>query len=118
MELEDLTEYDFANKYLDGWEHWQNIASASWFKDLAARWREELHLKISARALNRIKQEAQGKTRDSLMANKYLLEKGWVPKEAKATKGRPSRDQIKQAANEQALAEKELDEHFNRIQLN
>jgi hypothetical protein len=81
MAMEDLTEYEFANKYLEGWEHWVMLTNCAWFKPYVERWRKELDLKIKARYLKGIKQEAASGSRNALGAMKYLLERGWEPKE-------------------------------------
>jgi hypothetical protein len=115
MELEDLTEYEFANKYLDGWEHWEMLCKCDWFKPYVERWRKELHLKISARALRKIKAEAQTTSREAVNCAKYLLEKGWVPKEQR---GRPSKQEVEKEKKRIIELEGSLDEDFKRIIVN
>jgi hypothetical protein len=115
MEEEDLTEYNFATKYLNGWSHWQEISNATWFKEYAKRWREELYLKVAARALNQIKALSKSSSRDAFQAQRYLIEKGWVPKEEKNTKGRPSKEQVQQEAKRQAQDQKQLNDDFARL---
>lgn len=117
MAEEDLTEYEFANKHLDSWDHWCKLKECSWFQPYLERWREELFLKIQARSLKNIKTLAKGQTRDAFAASKYLLEKGWEPKE-KNTKGRPTKDAIKMEASRMAEEEKIHSEAAKRIQLN
>lgn len=108
MDMEDLTEYEFANTYLDGWEHWENLCECDWFKPYAARWRKELDLKIKARALKSIKVKALEDGRDGIDAMKYLLERKWEPKPVgKSGAGRPSKDEIK--AKAQDLFDNELE---------
>lgn len=117
MEMEDLTEYEFANKYLDGWEHWKMIDDAYWMKDIVKRWREELYLKIAARALNGIKTISRTNTRDAMAAQRYLIEKGWIPKDEKEKRGRPSKEDIKKEAQRQVLNDRQLKEDMDRIGL-
>lgn len=86
MEADDVTEYVFANTYLDGWEHWQMLCECAWFKPYVARWRQELDLRMKARALAAIRSEARSGSRNAFAANKYLMERGWEPKDAKKLK--------------------------------
>jgi len=86
MAMDDPTEYEFAMKYFDGWEHWQMITKASWFKPYVVRWREELRLREAAKRIRAIREEADEGSRNSLQALKYLLERGWEPKETKKTR--------------------------------
>ena len=51
LEEGDVTEYQFANKYLLGWEHWKKITeNLAIFKHIRS-WREELELRIRSEAL-------------------------------------------------------------------
>jgi len=101
MEMEDPTEYDFANRYLDSYEHWEILCSLSWFAPYAERWRKELDLKLRARALANVKEIAADQANKACFsANRFLLEGGWRPKEAGGKVGRPSKESIKAAAEE------------------
>lgn len=111
----DLTEYEFANKYLDSWEHWKMLCECTWFKPYLERWREELYLKEAAKALRQIKALSKSSSRDAFQAQRYLLEKGWMPKEEKAKRGRPSQDEVKKAAKEIATDESRILEDLKRI---
>jgi hypothetical protein len=95
MEMSDPTEYRFATTYLSDWQHWLILQKLHWFAPIVERWREELQLKIAADALTRILAEAQSDRREAFAANKYLLEKGWQPKDKV---GRPSKEAIKREA--------------------
>lgn len=99
MATYDPTEYTFATSYLQDWEHWLQLCECSWFKDYVQRWRQELSLKIASTALTRIIAEAGSDRREAFSANKYLLEKGWVPKD-KDSVGRPSKEAIRRKAHE------------------
>ena len=71
---------------------------------------------MKSKALARIKSEAKTNSKESFMANRYLIEKGWEPKEAqKAGRGRPSKDEIKKAANEIAATQDRISGDFDRI---
>jgi hypothetical protein len=89
MEEGDLTEYIFANKYLEDWNHWQRLCNCNWFKkDYLPRWRKELELKVKAEALNNIRFESRSNSKNAFAANKYLFERGVVLSEAEKTKTR------------------------------
>jgi hypothetical protein len=117
METGDLTEYNFASKYLDGLPHWQELAGQDWFKGYAAAWRSELELRVRASALAAI--EAVAKDPDhvsSFQANRYLLEANW--KADKATKrGRPTSDEVKAEITAQAASLTQINKDAERIGL-
>lgn len=115
MEEKDPTEYRFASKYLEGYSHWEELCGASWFQPYVARWRRELELYIKSHALVNIFEEAdhpEGK--NFFNANKYLLERGWIEKE-KNTRGRPSKQDIKEAATQLAQEQERIDGDFQRL---
>jgi len=119
MEQADLTEWEFANKHLGGWDHWQKICECNWFKEYIQRWREELELSIRAAALRRIQAEARSSSRNAYTANKFLVDAGWKPKEEKKDSvGRPSKEAIRKKAIELVQDEELLQEDFKRLNLN
>ena len=116
MEIDDPTEWEVAQKLVDGWEHWEMLCNCSWFKPYIERWRKELELRYKSKALQKIRTEAKAGGRDAFQANKYLLEKAWEPKESdKAKRGRPTKDDIKKAADELAKADNRLSTDWERI---
>lgn len=118
MEIDDPTEWEVAQQLLDGWEHWEMLCGCTWFKPYVERWRKEVELRFKSKALHKIRVESKTGSKESFSANKYLLEKGWEPKEAsKNGRGRPSKDEIKKAATEIAEADKRLLGDFERLGL-
>lgn len=116
MAMEDLTEYEFANTHLDGWEHWLRLCESPFFKPFAKRWREELSLKIKAEALHRVKEAARDPSNKSYHeANKYLVNELWKAKEGK---GRPTKAQVAKAAKEAAMTLSEVNADYERINPN
>lgn len=105
MEMDDVTEYEFANKYLDGWSHWMTLCECEWFKPFVARWREEIDLRMKAKALALIRKEALEGGRNALAASKYLMERGWEDKGKKLLR-KEHKEHVKQEAD-RILAEKE-----------
>jgi hypothetical protein len=114
METDDPTEWKFANQHLDGWEHWEMLCRCSWFIPYVQRWRKELQLRIASHALARIMAESKTNSRDSFTANRYLLERGWMPKEANKG-GRPSKDSIRAAAHQIASEGLQVASDFDRL---
>jgi hypothetical protein len=114
MEMGDLKEYEFAETYLDGYDHWQMLCKAPWFKPHITRWREELLLREQGQALNRIREVARAKEHKSAYeANKFLLAGSWAV--SGHSKGRPTKDQVKAEAERIATAEKQISEDAERI---
>ena len=114
MEMEDVTEWEFAIQHIGSYEVWVAITEAKWFKSHIARWRKELELKLKARHLRYVKEAAEGTGKDKLAANKYLLDKGYTVQEA-PTRGRPSKQEIAEKATQMADFEKETQDDLQRI---
>lgn len=96
MEEGDLTEYMFATKYFDSFQHWKKICATTWMHPLIGEWREELELKIRAAALGSLIKRSEQSTEIA----KYLLNNDWVTKlheknPVNNLRGRPSKEEIK-----------------------
>ena len=116
LETNDPTEYRFATTHLEGMYHWETLLACNWFKPYIERWRRELELRMKSESLARIMSEARRASKESFQANRYLLEKGWEPKEGSSSRrGRPSKEEVKQAASDLARADKTLSEDYSRI---
>lgn len=116
METNDPTEWRFATEFLDGWEHWELLCKTTWFQPYVSRWRKELELRLRSQALSRIMSESKTASKESFAANKYLLEKGWEPKDS-GRRGRPSKDEVSKAAREIASTNSRLEEDFERLNI-
>lgn len=110
MLVNDPTEYEFATKYLYSWEHWLRLQECSWFKPIVAQWRDELEIRFKSAALREIMVKAAGSSRESFQAAKFLAEYG-----SKSTKGRPSKQSIKDAAVDIATGQARVNEDFLRL---
>jgi hypothetical protein len=115
METDDLTEWDFATKYLDGWEHWQMLCNCTWFQPFVARWRQELEVRARSRSLLRLRAVASSSAKEAYLANKFLIERGWVPKDEKSSVGRPTKEAIKREAEQLFQNSKEAETDLARI---
>lgn len=120
METDDPTEWQFANRYFHGFEHWERICECTWFKEHIAQWRKELELKLKSEALVRIKAAAKTNgSKDTLSANRFLIDKGWEPKEGQqAKRGRPTKEDIRKAASEALSEDKRISEDMSRLGIN
>lgn len=81
--MEDPVEYDFANEYLLGWQHWKRLQANKLFTSMVEEWREELELKMRSSSLKSILDLAV--ERENFQAHKYIVEKAWD----KRASGRP-----------------------------
>lgn len=115
VEAEDPTEYLFATEYLDGWVHWKKLSTAVFFQPYLKEWREELEVRLRAKALARMKVRAAGNEKDSLQADKILLSAGWKTPEEKTQVGRPSKAKIQEEADKLFKEKSVFDEDFERI---
>lgn len=114
VEMADVTEYNFANKYLESYQHWDALCQEEFFKPYIARWRKELELKVKSTALLEIiAQSVSDDPRKRLEAAKYLYEKVYAGSEKGA--GRPSKRDIKAQAEKVAKEQKIITEHWERL---
>ena len=115
IQMGDLTELRFARTYFDGWEHWQMIAQSNWMKPYLSRWREELELEVKALALTNILEISKDSThKANYEASKFILSGGWKA-ENKDKVGRPSKEAIRQKAEELFTSEKQHKDDYLRI---
>lgn len=117
IEMEDVTEWEFANKYFEDFDHWQVLCECEWFKPLIRQWRDELQRKLTARGLAVVKNEAMGGGRNALAAAKYLMERGWESKEEKLKMTKDAKEAIKKEAQRIAEEEQSLNDAMERVGL-
>lgn len=118
MEMEDLTEYEFAQTYFESWEHWNLICLSTFFKPYITKWRKELDLKIRAKALKAIRAEADNPdSKNSFQANKILIDRSWEAKspDKLVKRGRPSEQEVNNELRNQVEEAKRLEDDFTRI---
>lgn len=108
----DLTEYDFANKYFEGLDHWEIICKASWFRPLVTKWRRELRLKLESQVFKAIVQEAEEPdSKNRFSANKMI----WEKLQKANPRGRPTKEEVEGELKRETHAEKQLQEDLKRI---
>lgn len=116
LEESDPTEYQFAIKHLANWRHWETLAACKWFQPYVTRWRKELEIKLRAEAIARIHAESAAGGKSAFQAMRYLADAGWVSKGSTApSRGRPSKAEIKDAADQLFQAKDDVDADFERI---
>lgn len=103
LEMEDPTEYEFANTYLLGWQHWKRLKANKLLSKHFEEWEEELELRLRAQGIRAaIDQAADDK---GFQAAKWLADKGWQ----KNSVGRPSKHEKLREERMQA----KLDDEFS-----
>lgn len=119
MDMNDVTEYDFANKYFESWDHWKLVSESWYLKDLVAKWREELEIRVVTDALKMIQAEAISSSKYAYAANRYLADKGWKAEEKKSRKGagRPSKASIQEEAVRLASEQHDTNADLERLGL-
>jgi hypothetical protein len=117
LNTSDPTEYQFALSYLESWDHWTQLCACNWFKPFISRWRQELEVKLKSEAIAAIiKDSRDSQSKTKFTANKFIVERGWEPKEGQGrTRGRPTKEQISQAANQLATESLQVQEDLERI---
>ncbi len=106
LEMEDPTEYTFANKYLAGWTHWQRIVTNNVLLKEIENWRDELEVRLRSKGvLNALKLGA-----DSFTAAKWAADGHWNVK-----RGRPSRAEQKRDSDMRRKAASAADVDGARI---
>lgn len=117
LEAHDPTEYKFAVKYLESWDHWLALCACNWFTPYLEKMRTELEAKMKSEALANIIVESRNpKSPSRFTANKFIIDRGWVMKdEPGAKRGRPNKDEIRKAAHEIADEAARVQEDYDRL---
>lgn len=114
LELEDITEFQFANEYFDSYEHFRLLCQLEWFLDHVTRWRRELRLKLKNRLYDALKARAASSTdKNAFEAIKLLLTEVDPPQ--RSGRGRPAKEEINKAVKEIAREEQSLADDHKRV---
>lgn len=103
----DPTEYEFANKWLWGWDHWQKLSNNALLKEEIDKWREELEIKLRAVAIRSILTNGLG---DKVGAAQWIADGKW-----KQLRGRPSKAELAREKRVRERAATEGAEEASRI---
>lgn len=115
IEMEDVTEYEFAMSVFGDYSVWENLCSLSWFKTHHQQMQKELVLKLKARTVrNMINDLNEGNA--SYNAQKYLADAGYLDTNSKK-RGRPSKDELDGALKQAAIDKAETEDDATRIGL-
>lgn len=115
LEMEDVTEYDFAMATLGSFKHWERVVESPILIKHITQWRKELNLKLKARAMRSIIKAATEDEKLSFQAMKYLADNEYLDKKAK--RGRPSKDEIKAELQREVENSKTFKDDAERIGL-
>jgi|SRR6478609_834378 len=112
--LEDPTGYLWAMTYLGDYNHWERLMRTPWFPEVFEEWRRRLAIKQQSEAIAKIRAISETSGPQALAAAKYLAEQGWLPK---ATKGRPTKEQVAAELKKETKVQQELLDDADRIGL-
>jgi hypothetical protein len=107
LEEEDPTEYNFANKYLFGWEHWNVLKNNKELYKHIEKWEEELEVKMRAKGVHSMLKMAEG---SNFNAAKWVADGQWTTK-----RGRPSKAEKEQERKIRERAMAEAEDEASRI---
>lgn len=105
LECGDPTEYEFANKHLLGWKHWQRLKANKVLAKRFKEWEEELEVRLRSEGIKNAIEHAKTGT---FQAAKWLADKGWDVKGA----GRPTKGQTEREAR---IEERLVDEYADDV---
>lgn len=107
LEMEDPTQYNFANKYLYNWDHWLAIKNNRELYKYIERWEEELEIRIRAKGVKKL-MELSGK--GNYNAAKWVADGSWETK-----RGRPSKAEKEHERKIRERAAIEAEEETARV---
>lgn len=117
LELRDPTGIKLANKWLGGFEHFQALMKASWFKDCWQDWQDELDSILKTEALEVIKTIMVEGSTQSFAAAKFIATGEYKSnKEGKTSKrGRPSKEEVQGELKKAVKAFTQTEEDYQRM---
>ena len=80
LEEEDLTELEFARKYLFSYRHWKVMCNNKVLARHIEDWREELEVQLRSKALKGLINTAIYEGSKGTTAAKFIVERGWLDK--------------------------------------
>lgn len=103
LEMEDPTEYNFANKYLYGWEHWNVLKNNKELYKEIELWEEELEIKMRAKGVMAMIEMTKG---SNFNAAKWVADGQWHIKRGRPSKEEKERERkVRERAMEEAQAD-------------
>lgn len=111
IEMEDPTEYEFANTHLLNWKQWQRLCENKLIRKEIDEWREELELRLRSKGIKHIISNAK---QGGYQSAKWLADKGWDLRSA----GRPSKEEIEREKKFQSRVSEEFSADIIRLNVN
>jgi hypothetical protein len=111
LEMNDPIEYDFASRYLLGWQHWKRLNENKILRKHFDEWREELELKLRAKGVREMFLLSESEN-GNFQAAKFLADRGWEKRGA----GRPSKLEKEQHEAVQSRLEEEWSADVKRME--
>lgn len=108
LEMEDVHEYNFSNKYLLNWKQWKKLLGNQQVKKHVDEWREELEVKIRSQAFHDIFHQSES----SFQAAKWISDKGYEKRSA----GRPTKKEKERQLNIDKRINDEFADDYKRLQ--
>ena len=105
-------EYDFAMEVFGSWEYWVRLTNSS-ICDMFRGWREELAIKLKARAVHKLMTASLEASAVGVNAAKYLADEGYIPKKI----GRVSKEEREKQARIASGVADTLSEDMERLGL-
>lgn len=106
-------EYEFAKDVFNDWDHWVKLTeSSSIAQDAITAWREELTVRLQAKAFSSLFKTAMFEGSKGTPAARFLADRGWEVK-----RGRPSKDEVAKERKIAAGVDKMVQEDMDRLGL-
>jgi hypothetical protein len=106
-------EYQFAKDVFNDWDHWCLLADSSeHVQSHVKAWREEMTIKLQAKALESLFKTALFEGSKGTPAARYLADRGWEVK-----RGRPSKDEVEREKKIAAGVSEEVQRDIERLGL-
>ena len=120
VDMADTSEYSFAMKYFESWDHWLKVRNNVRINPHVEKWSKELEHKLRKEAFDRIKEMAEN---GSLEANKFIVNANFVDgipekvlRNGKMSANRPvGRPKTATATTEEILEKEEKNQVLNDL---
>lgn len=94
LQEEDPTEYRFASKYFEDYDHWMVVTRTPWMAPLINKWRKHLRSRLQSKAVGKILSISEDDThKEQFKALLLVVKAGW--EQPGSIRGRPSAEEIK-----------------------
>lgn len=118
--LADPTGYELAVRYLEDYNHWEQLMKCTWFREAKEVWDRELDAKLTSEGMKVIRFLAEGNettpVATQLTAAKYLADKAFrkIVKEA-PKRGRPTKEEVAGNLTVETQSAREIADDLARI---